>query len=63
MISSELQDPGSSIPDASNAGPRCGPGEYAPEVIDVLKSFATQSALAIQNARLFREIADKSAQL
>jgi GAF domain-containing protein len=39
------------------------PGEYAPEVIDVLKSFATQSALAIQNARLFREIADKSAQL
>jgi signal transduction histidine kinase len=39
------------------------PGVYAPEVIDVLKSFATQSALAIQNARLFREIADKSAQL
>ena len=39
------------------------PGEYAPEVIDVLKSFATQSALAIQNARLFREIADKSRQL
>src|SRR4030095_15612795 len=39
------------------------PGEYAPAVIDVLKSFATQSALAIQNARLFREIADKSAQL
>ncbi len=39
------------------------PGDYAPEVIDVLKSFATQSALAIQNARLFREIADKSAQL
>jgi GAF domain-containing protein len=39
------------------------PGEYAPEVIEVLKTFATQSALAIQNARLFREIADKSAQL
>jgi signal transduction histidine kinase len=32
-------------------------------VIEVLKTFATQSALAIQNARLFREIADKSAQL
>ncbi len=31
--------------------------------MDVLKTFATQSALAIQNARLFREIADKSAQL
>jgi two-component system, NtrC family, sensor kinase len=39
------------------------PGEYSPEVIEVLKTFATQSALAIQNARLFREIADKSRQL
>jgi signal transduction histidine kinase len=38
-------------------------GEFPPEVIDVLKTFATQSALAIQNARLFREIADKSRQL
>jgi GAF domain-containing protein len=39
------------------------PGEYSLEVIEVLKTFATQSALAIQNARLFREIADKSRQL
>jgi signal transduction histidine kinase len=39
------------------------PGEFLPEVVDVLKTFATQSALAIQNARLFREIADKSRQL
>jgi GAF domain-containing protein/anti-sigma regulatory factor (Ser/Thr protein kinase) len=39
------------------------PGEFSPEVVEVLKTFATQSALAIQNARLFREIADKSAQL
>ncbi|PYN42173.1 MAG: histidine kinase [Candidatus Rokuibacteriota bacterium] len=39
------------------------PGEFAPEVIDLLRTFATQSALAIQNARLFREIADKSRQL
>ncbi len=39
------------------------PGEFAPEVIELLKTFATQSALAIQNARLFREIADKSRQL
>jgi signal transduction histidine kinase len=39
------------------------PGEFAPGVVDVLKTFATQSALAIQNARLFREIADKSTQL
>jgi len=42
---------------------RKAPGEFSPEVIDVLKTFATQSALAIQNARLFREIADKSHQL
>ena len=39
------------------------PGAFAPEVIDLLRTFATQSALAIQNARLFREIADKSQQL
>jgi len=38
-------------------------GEFAPEVIELLQTFATQSALAIQNARLFREIADKSRQL
>jgi signal transduction histidine kinase len=42
---------------------RKAPGEFPPEVVDVLKTFATQSALAIQNARLFREIAGKSAQL
>jgi signal transduction histidine kinase len=39
------------------------PGEFPAEVVDVLKTFATQSALAIQNARLFREIANKSRQL
>jgi GAF domain-containing protein len=39
------------------------PGVFPPEAVEVLKTFATQSALAIQNARLFREIADKSAQL
>jgi signal transduction histidine kinase len=32
-------------------------------VIDLLTTFATQSALAIQNARLFREIEEKSQQL
>jgi len=42
---------------------RKAPGELPPAVVDVLKTFATQSVLAIQNARLFREIADKSAQL
>ena len=39
------------------------PGTFAPQVIELLKTFATQSALAIQNARLFREIEDKSRQL
>src|SRR5262249_1513987 len=39
------------------------PGEFSPEVVELLKTFAVQSALAIQNARLFREIADKSRQL
>jgi two-component system, NtrC family, sensor kinase len=39
------------------------PGEFPAETIDLLRTFATQSALAIQNARLFHEIADKSQQL
>ena len=39
------------------------PGEFSPEVIEPLKTFATQSALAIQNARLFREIEAKSREL
>jgi signal transduction histidine kinase len=36
---------------------------FLPEVIDLLKTFATQSVLAIQNARLFREIEEKGRQL
>jgi GAF domain-containing protein len=39
------------------------PGEFPSEIVDVLKTFATQSALAIQNARLFREIEQKSREL
>jgi signal transduction histidine kinase len=39
------------------------PGDFAADTIDLLRTFATQSALAIQNARLFQEIADKSRQL
>jgi two-component system, NtrC family, sensor kinase len=38
-------------------------GEFRPEVIELLQTFATQSVLAIQNARLFREIEDKSRQI
>src|SRR5262249_23272082 len=32
------------------------PGEFPPEVVDLLRIFASQSALAIQNARLFRDL-------
>jgi GAF domain-containing protein len=39
------------------------PGEFAKNTIDLIKTFAAQSALAIQNARLFHEIEDKSRQL
>jgi signal transduction histidine kinase/HAMP domain-containing protein len=38
-------------------------GEFPPRTVELLRTFATQSALAIQNARLFGEIEDKSRQL
>jgi len=38
-------------------------GDFPPEVVNVLQTFATQSALAIHNARLFREIQEKGRQL
>ena len=38
-------------------------GAFAPEVVNLLQTFATQSVLAIQNARLFREIEAKSREL
>ena len=39
------------------------PGEFPQPVVDLLKTFASQSALAIQNARLFQEIEEKSREL
>ena len=42
---------------------RRAPGQFPKETADLLQTFATQSVLAIQNARLFREIEDKSRQL
>jgi GAF domain-containing protein len=39
------------------------PGAFSTDVVGILQTFATQSVLAIQNARLFRELADKSHQL
>ena len=38
-------------------------GEFSPEVVELLQTFAAQSTLAMQNARLFREIAQKSHEL
>ena len=42
---------------------RAAPGGFAPEVVSLLQTFAAQSALAIQNARLFRELEVKSREL
>jgi signal transduction histidine kinase len=42
---------------------RKAPGLFPQPVVDLLKTFAAQSALAIQNARLFRELEEKSRQL
>ena len=39
------------------------PGAFAPETVNLLQAFASQSSLAIYNARLFREIEQKSQQL
>jgi signal transduction histidine kinase/CheY-like chemotaxis protein len=39
------------------------PGEFAKSTIDLLQTFAAQSTVAIQNARLFQEIEEKSRQL
>jgi signal transduction histidine kinase len=39
------------------------PGKFPPEVVDLLQTFATQSTLAIRNARLFREIERKGREL
>jgi GAF domain-containing protein len=39
------------------------PGEFAQAVVDLLQTFASQSVLAIENARLFHEIEEKSQQL
>jgi GAF domain-containing protein/HAMP domain-containing protein len=42
---------------------RAAPGEFAPRTVELLQTFATQSALAIQNARLYREIEEKGRQI
>jgi signal transduction histidine kinase len=42
---------------------RRAPGEFPANIVELLETFAAQSAVAIQNARLFQEIEDKSRQL
>jgi signal transduction histidine kinase/CheY-like chemotaxis protein len=42
---------------------RKAPGEFPKSTIDLLRTFAAQSVLAIQNARLFQEIEEKGRQL
>ena len=39
------------------------PGEFPQSAVELLETFADQSVLAIQNARLFREIEEKSRQI
>ena len=39
------------------------PGGFSEEITDLLETFASQSALAILNARLFKELEDKGAEL
>ena len=39
------------------------PGAFPQNTVDLIKTFAAQSVLAIQNARLFHEIEDKGRQL
>ena len=39
------------------------PGDFSPGTVSLLRTFASQSILAIQNARLFREIEEKGQQL
>src|SRR5262249_55428323 len=38
-------------------------GEFPPTVVGLMQSFADQSAIALENARLFEEIAQKSREL
>jgi class 3 adenylate cyclase len=42
---------------------RRGTGNFPPDVTELLQTFASQSALAIVNARLFREVETKSREL
>jgi GAF domain-containing protein len=42
---------------------RRAPGAFDPQTVELMKTFASQSAIAIENARLFRELEIKSREL
>jgi signal transduction histidine kinase/DNA-binding response OmpR family regulator/HAMP domain-containing protein len=42
---------------------RTDPGEFPPDVLRIMQSFAAQSVLAILNARLFQEVEEKSREI
>jgi len=42
---------------------REAPGRFTPEIVRLLDAFAAQSAIAVNNARLFEEVARKSVEL
>ena len=42
---------------------RRGVGDFAPSIVELMSTFASQSALAMQNAALFHQLAEKSRQL
>ena len=39
------------------------PGKFSAEIVNLLQTFATQSVLANENARLFREIEEKGREI
>src|SRR4051812_21327666 len=42
---------------------RCEPGDFDLQAVELLKTFAAQSVIAIQNARLFMELEKKGREL
>jgi signal transduction histidine kinase len=42
---------------------RRSPGEFSTSIVSLMQAFADQSAIALENARLFNEIAEKSREL
>src|SRR5262245_8861052 len=54
---------GSEVPLGALVLQRRRTGEFPPAVVNLMQSFADQSAIALENARLFEEIARKSREL